>query len=166
MTLITRNPLSGAETNSKDTGRIIEEFIQEKWNVTGIASTDVKWGWRGDMILQSNKSITLRCYPFFSNMVKLTLNGSRTEITDSVMVDVYVANNNLINNDIGRDPKAVKIAKFLNDLFLINQGTHYKGLYDFNSDGATIEGDIVNKNITHVMKKIQTRYILDVVTSA
>ena len=92
------------------------------------------------MILQSGKSITLRCYPYFSNTIKLTLNGSRTEIIDSVMIDVYVVNNNLTNNDIGRDPRAVKIAKFLNDLFIVNQGTHYKGLYDFMAQGSRNSG--------------------------
>lgn len=164
MVLTTQSPFGGSdETKTKDTGRIVEELIEDNWNVSGILASDVKWGWRGDMILQSGKSITLRCYPYFSNTLKLTLNGSRTEIIDSIMIDVYVINNNLTNNDIGRDPKAVKIAKFLNDLFIINQGSHYKGLYDFMSQGAEIQGDITNKNITHVMKRIQTRYVLDVV---
>jgi hypothetical protein len=164
MTITTQSPFGADDlTLNTDIGKIVEQFIQEKWNVSDIPSTDVKWGYRGDMILQSGKGITIRAYPYFQRKNRLALDGSRYEFIESVMIDCYFLDNNIAEINAGRDPKAIKVLKFLDSLFLINQGSHYKGIYDFKPLDGVIKPDDVKKSITHLMFRLEIRYIIDVV---
>ena len=163
MVLTIQSPFSDDETLTGDVGQLVEQFIKDNWSVSGILTTDIRWGYGGDQILQSGKNIVLKAYPYFQRKTPITINGSRIEVVDSILVDVYTMNNNLPNDLIGRDPNAVKILKFLDSLFLINQGTHYKGIYDFKPADGVIQPDEVKKSNSHLMYRLEVRYIIDVV---
>ena len=73
------SPYGDDETRSKEVSKIIEEFIESQWAVTGVASTDVAFGRYGSELLQTGKDITLRTYSIFEDVKRMTVNGSRSE---------------------------------------------------------------------------------------
>src|SRR4249919_1467297 len=110
MTIIVTSPYSDDETRTKEVSKIIEEFIESQWAVTGIPSSDVAFGRYGNELLQTDKDITLRAYSIFEDVKPMTINGSRLEYLETIVVDIYVLNNEDLS---ARDPRATKIRKWL-----------------------------------------------------
>ena len=160
MTLVVSSPYGDDETRTKEVSKIIEEFIESQWAVTGIASSDVAFGRYGSELLQTGKDITLRAYSIFEDVKRMTINGSRNEYLETIVVDIYVLNNEDLS---ARDPRATKIRKWLDGLFAMHQGDMPKGIYEIDYRGARPESDPFNPNITRVKAVLDVRYILDVI---
>ena len=160
MTIIVNNPLPGSETETKEISKIIEEFIEAQWAVTGVASSDVAFGKYGDELLQSGKDITLRAYSIFEDVRRMTDNGSRWLYTETIVIDIYVLNN---EDNSARDPRAIKIRKWLDGLFTINQAGIPQGIYEIDYRGARPESDPLTTNITRIKATLDVKYIIDLV---
>src|SRR5678816_3156090 len=106
MPITVTSPYGDDETRTKEVSKIIEEFIEGNWNVTGVSVNDVAFGRYGDELLQTGKDITLRAYSIFENVRRMTDNGSRWEYLETIVVDIYVLNN---EDNSARDPRAIKI---------------------------------------------------------
>jgi len=160
MTIIVSNPYPDDETRTKEVSKIIEEFIESQWAVTSIPASDVAFGRYGNELLQTGKDITLRAYSIFEDVKRMTINGSRSEYLETIVVDIYVLNNEDLS---ARDPRAIKIRKWLDGLFVMRQGDMPKGIYEVDYRGARPESDPFNPNITRIKATMDVRYILDVV---
>jgi len=160
MTIIASNPYPDDETRTKDISKIIEEFIESEWDITGISITDVAFGRYGNELLQTGKDITLRAYSIFEDVKPMTINGSRSEYLETIIIDIYVLNNEDLS---ARDPRATKIRKWLDGLFVMRQGDMPKGIHQVDYRGARPESDPFNPNITRIKVTVDVRYILDVI---
>jgi hypothetical protein len=160
MAIIVTSPYGDDETRDKEISKIIEEYIEAQWAVTGIASTDVAFGRYGNELLQTGEDITLRAYSIFEDLRRMTLNGSRWVYTETIVIDIYVLNNEDLS---ARDPRATKIRKWLDGLFTINQAGIPKGIYEIDYRGARPESDPFNPNITRVKATLDVKYIMDIV---
>lgn len=162
MVLTVTSPFGDDETRTKDICVILEEWISDNWDetATGILKSAIKFGFSGDQILQSGKNIVLRCYTFFSTRDRLTVDGGRWEYSDSIYIDIYVLNNNLAT---GRDPRAVKMMKFIENLCLIHQGDSSKGIFNIKLKSSTMDQDPFKTNLTHVKIGVVVNYIADII---
>jgi len=161
MTFIIKSPSQDDTIRTLGIEKTIENYIKDNWNVENIPVEDVKFGQHGSRILQGGKSITLRCYAYSSLPSRMDISGRRWNNRDAIQIDVYVLNNNRINNDV--DTKAIKIMTFLKDLFIINQGNINKGIFQVDLLSADIQDDPFKENLTHVIIRIAAIYIWDMV---
>lgn len=164
MTTIVTSPYPDDETRTSDICVVLENWIKDNWDETGtgILKTDIKFGYAGDQILQSGKNIVLRCYTYFSTRDRITIGGNRWEYVDNIYIDIYVLNNNL---QTGRDPRAVKMMKFIEGLCLIHQGDSSKGIYEIKLKNSVMDLDPFKNNLTHLKIGVVVTYIADVVNA-
>jgi hypothetical protein len=164
MTVIVSSPYLDDQTRTDDICILIENWIKDNWDetATGILKTDIKFGYAGDQILQSGKNIVLRAYVFFSTRDRMNVGGSRWQFTDSIYIDIYVLNNNLAT---GRDPRAIKMMKFIEGLCLTHQGDSTKGIYEIKLKNSVMDQDPFKNNLTHAKIGVVVTYIADVVNA-
>jgi hypothetical protein len=160
LAIIVTSPYTDDETRDKEVAKIIEEYIENQWAVTGVASSEVAFGKFGDELLQTGKDITLRAYSIFEDLRRMTVNGSRWVYTETIVIDIYVLNN---EDNSARDQRATKIRKWLDGLFTIHQGDMPKGVYEIDYRGARPESDPFTTNLTRIKATLDVRYILDIV---
>jgi hypothetical protein len=162
MTITVQSPYQNDETRTKEISQMVEEFIASQWDETKttVPASDVAFGVYGNRILQIGKDITLRAYSFFENAQRMNIDGSRWRYTESLIVDIYVLNNEI---DTGRDPRAIAIKKWLDELFIIWQGKMVKGIYELTYRGARIDNDVESTSITRVKSTVDVVYIMDIV---
>lgn len=162
MTLTVSSPYIDDETRSKEITVMLEEFIEQEWDPakTTVPVTDVDFGVFGTMILQSGRPITLRAYTFFEDARRMDVSGHRWRYQENVIVDIYVLDN---ESNSGRDPRAVAIKKWLEELLITWQGKMVKGIYEITFRGTRLDNDVRASNITRVKAEVEVVYILDIV---
>lgn len=162
MTLTVVSPHGDDETRTKGIEQLLEDWIESKWNIQDVPVTDVKFGQKGTNILQGGKPITLRCWTYFAPTARMDIGGQRWVKSAAVQVDVWVMNNN--TSLAGREPRAIKILTFLNDIFMINQGNIEKGIFQVDEIiNGHISEDPYKNNLTHVIFQLRLNYIWDIV---
>lgn len=146
-------------TRIQDTGVIIEQWIQNNWTCS-IPSTSIAFGVPANLLLQSGKGISLRCYTFFSGRKPITVGGGRWRFEDHINIDVYVMDN---NSDMkNRNSNAIIIQKYLEAQILQNQGNSFKGIYMMDLRGSHITQDLTVSNVTKIVVWVAITYIADV----
>lgn len=162
MTITVASPYVGDETRQKEITVMVEEFIQQEWDPvrTTVPATDVAFGVFGTQILQDGRPITLRAYTFFEDARRMDVSGHRWRYQENVIVDIYVLNN---ESNSGRDPRAIAIKKWLEELLVIWQGKMVKGIYEITFRGTRLDNDVKASNITRVKAEVEVVYILDVI---
>lgn len=160
MVIVVKSPYADDETRTKLVAKIIEEFIQGNWDAvrTTVGVDDVAWGKFGNQMLESGKEITLRAYSIFENVKRLDLHGNRREYLETLVIDIYILNNEI---DTQRDPRAIAIMKWLDELFIRFEGVSFRGIYEMEYRGARVESDPVRDNMTRVKATVDVRYIID-----
>jgi len=160
MTLKVQSPYLDDEIRVKGIEKTIEDWIYDNWDIADIPVTDIAFDKKGTQILQSGKSITLKCYVFHNIFSRFDISGQKWTHRDSINIDVYVLNNN--KND-SRDPRAIKILIFLKDLIMINQRTVFKGIFQLDPISANIQDDPFKNNLTNVSVKTNVTYNWNIV---
>jgi len=115
-------------TKTVDIPELVEQFIKDNWDETKttLASNKIGWGKWGSAILSSGFQATLRADVLLGTRQSRDIGNARWRFEDIVNIDVFVMNN---STTISRDPRAMKIQKFLEELFPVNQAKDYHGIY-------------------------------------
>jgi len=160
MVLTVKNPFTDDETRAKPVEKIIEDIIESNWDAvkTTVNVDDVAFGFFGNKILQSGKEITLRAYSIFEDLPPIDITRNRREYFHTLIIDIYVLSN---ERDDQRDPRAIAIMKWLDELFIIIGDVSQRGIYEMNYRGARMDPDPESSNITRVKAMLDLRYILD-----
>lgn len=156
-----RSPYPDDETRTRDITKILEEFIHDNWDVQGIdPDNDVAFGKYGDELLQTGKQITLRCYTFFTSRDSNIYGRRRWFYEDGINIDVYVLNN---DRDDQRDPRAIKIMKWLEELITSHEGDMTKGIDKILLRSSDLRSDPFNSRLTHAVVSVMVYSIGDLV---
>jgi hypothetical protein len=162
MPITVQSPYGDDETRFKEITVMVEEFIELNWDPvkTTVPVTDVAFGVFGTQILQDGRPITLRAYTFFEDARRMDVSGRRWRYQENVIVDIYVLNNEI---NSGRDPRAIAIKKWLEELLITWQGKMVKGIYELTFRGTRLDNDVRASNITRVKAEVEVVYIIDIV---
>jgi hypothetical protein len=150
------------QTRTTDIPELVEKFIKDNWDETktGIASNKVGWGKWGSAILSSGVQATLRADVLMGTRQSRDLGGARWRFEDIVNIDVFVMNN---ATTVSRDPRAMKIQKFLEELFPVNQAAEYLGIFTMTLRQAFPMSDPSAPNIDR--RRIQVSCIYEYVVN-
>lgn len=156
------SPYPDDETRTKLTEKIIEEFIEANWDNTraGVDKAKIAFGKHPTDLLTTDKPITLRCDWFYTK--RNIMGPTRTEFIDWHKIQVYVNNPEL---NTGRDPRAVKILKYLEEMIITNQGDMPKGLYEWILEESGVRPDPEKRNLSVVEITAHVKYIADKVVT-
>jgi len=155
------NPYDNDLTRSTDIEKIVEQFIKDNWDQTKttVALSKIKFGQWSDAILSGQTEITLKVLTKINAGNTIELTSKRWKWTAFVDINISVLNN---ATNQSYDVRAMNIMKFLEELFILNQGESYQGVYSFIFRTAVRAPDIEHKNIDNRKISIIATYIGDI----
>lgn len=158
------SPYTDDLTRTTDIEKIVEQFIKDNWDQTKttVALTKIKFGQWADAILSGQSDIALRVETVFNGSNAIDIASRRWEWTAYLNIDVFVLNN---NTNQSYDVRAMRIMKFLEELFIVKQGDDYKGIYSFRFRAAQAMPDPDQKNIDRRRISLVAYYVADYIVN-
>lgn len=156
------SPYPGNETNIKEVGQIIEEFLEANWTLaTPNSVSDIVWGATPKVMFKEQKEIAIRCYHVFSNIGDMDISGFINEYKEFWRLDVYARDPLTIKY---RSDRLLAIMRHIEQILLTNKTTlQSKGLSTVSLRSSSPIDDPDHEDLYHASMAVDVIYVKNVV---
>ncbi len=156
-----QSPYPSAEILDTDIGQILEEFIEDNWDLDDVESDKVGWGVSGMKMEKRRKNVVVRAYKFFSDIRDMALGGHLNDYFELWRVDVFVRD---VTTTTSRSPKLFSILQHIEKIFLENKtGLQEKGISSVNCYQNQQVENPESEDIYHGFISLEIRYVTELV---
>lgn len=158
------SPYPDDRTRREKVSDILLQWIKDNWNDTWsltnwVIKNDIAFFEHPTDNLKSKATATANAYSFWTGRRRMTPDGNRIEYVDKVKIEFYIEQPK--KNYGGRDPRAVNIQKYLEEVITVFQGDMPFGIYEMNLEESDVRDDPAERNRNIAYALVEVKYIAD-----